>query len=397
MNPNQTARTWRTQRRQAAVQLYLSGAHGDTAALLGVSVAGFPLNFILLPVGDDIDPQEISGAAATIVQVDPDSAASVERFKRLAAATEKPLIAAAFEPPLALVRALVRAGAHDVIPLPLDAGELEASLAPIRDKLFKQDEEALASSSKLVSVIKSVGGVGATALLSQLAIRFAAQEAAQARSACLVDFDVQFGDIAFQLGLRPKLSLADLINAGTRLDGALLRSTTTDHASGLHVIAAPPEMLPLEAISSEQAIDLVELAKREFGTVFVDLPANWTNWSLSLLAQSDLVLLVTELSVASLHRARRQIDLIHSQELDKLDVRVVVNRFEKGLLRTIRESDVREALGRDISYTISNDAPLMRSAVDQGVPIAQLKRKSSIGKDIDTLDAGIAAAFELRR
>jgi pilus assembly protein CpaE len=397
MNPNQTARTWRTQRRQAAVQLYLSGAHGDTAALLGVSVAGFPLNFILLPVGDDIDPQEISGAAATIVQVDPDSAASVERFKRLAAATEKPLIAAAFEPPLALVRALVRAGAHDVIPLPLDAGELEASLAPIRDKLFKQDEEALASSSKLVSVIKSVGGVGATALLSQLAIRFAAQEAAQARSACLVDFDVQFGDIAFQLGLRPKLSLADLINAGTRLDGALLRSTTTDHASGLHVIAAPPEMLPLEAISSEQAIDLVELAKREFGTVFVDLPANWTNWSLSLLAQSDLVLLVTELSVASLHRARRQIDLIHSQELDKLDVRVVVNRFEKGLLRTIRESDVREALGREISYTISNDAPLMRSAVDQGVPIAQLKRKSSIGKDIDTLDAGIAAAFELRR
>jgi pilus assembly protein CpaE len=118
---------------------------------------------------------------------------------------------------------------------------------------------------------------------------------------------------------------------------------------------------------------------------------------LSLLAQSDLVLLVTELSVASLHRARRQIDLIRSQELNKLDVRVVVNRFEKGLLRTIRERDVREALGRDISYTISNDAPLMRSAIDQGVPIAQLKRKSGIGKDIDTLDAGIAATFELRR
>jgi pilus assembly protein CpaE len=176
-----------------------------------------------------------------------------------------------------------------------------------------------------------------------------------------------------------------------------MRSTTTEHASGLHVIAAPPQMLPLEAISSDQAIDLVELAKREFGTVFVDLPSNWTNWSLSLLAQSDLVLLVTELSVASLHRARRQIDLIRSQELNKLDVRVVVNRFEKGLLRTIRERDVREALGRDISYTISNDAPLMRSAIDQGVPIAQLKRKSGIGKDIDTLDAGIAATFELRR
>ena len=35
---------------------------------------------------------------------------------------------------------------------------------------------------------------------------------------------------------------------------------------------------------------------REFGTVFVDLPTNWTNWSLSLLARSDLVLLVTEMT-----------------------------------------------------------------------------------------------------
>ena len=51
------------------------------------------------------------------------------------------------------------------------------------------------------------------------------------------------------------------------------------------------------SLSSEQVIEIVELAKREFGTVFVDLPSNWTNWSLSLLAQSDLVLLISELSV----------------------------------------------------------------------------------------------------
>ncbi len=41
------------------------------------------------------------------------------------------------------------------------------------------------------------------------------------REACLVDLDVQFGDVAFQLGLRPKLSLVDLLEAGARLDGDL--------------------------------------------------------------------------------------------------------------------------------------------------------------------------------
>jgi pilus assembly protein CpaE len=251
--------------------------------------------------------------------------------------------------------------------------------------------------AKVVSIIKSVGGVGATALMTQLGIRFAEHEAKAGREVCLIDLDVQFGDAAFQLGLRPTLSLADLIEAGSRLDGDLLRATTTEHSSGLKVIASPPEMMPLESLSSEQLIDIVDQAAREFGTVFVDLPTNWTNWSLSILARSDLVLLVTEMSISSLHRAKRQLDLIRDQELQDLDVRIVVNRFEKGLLKTIRPSDVRDALGRDIGYTIANDQPLMRAAIDRGVPISEIKRKSSVGSDIDTLDAGIAAVLGLKR
>jgi pilus assembly protein CpaE len=397
INPNETAKSWKTHRRDAAVHLYLTGAEGDAAALIGTRVAGYPLHLSLIPVTDWIDPEELSSAVVAVIQVDPQTPASIKRFQKLAASTETPLIAAAYDPPLTLVRSLVRAGAHDVVPLPLDLVDLETSVAPVRDERSRKANAASASTAKLVSVIKSVGGVGATALLSQLAIRFAESEARHGREACLIDLDVQFGDVAFQLGLRPSLSISDLIEAGARIDGELLRATTTVHPSGLRVVASPPDMLPIESLQSDQLIEIITLAKREFGTVFVDLPSNWTNWSMSLLAQSDLVLLVTELSVASLNRARRQIDLIRSQELDGLDVRIIVNRFEKSLLRTIRESDVREALGHDISYTISNDSQLMRAAVDRGVPISEVKRRSSIGKDLDLLDAGLAAALGLER
>ena len=397
LNPNEAGNSWRAHRREAVVQLFLSGAHGDAAALVGARIAGFPLALSLLAETDWIDPEDLAQAAAAVVQVDRDSPDSVQRFQKLAAATRTPLIAAAYEPPLSFVRALVRAGAHDVVPLPLEVTDLEVSLGPIREALAKQEQSAWSSTAKVVSIIKSVGGVGATALLTQLGIRFAHQEAKAGREACLIDLDVQFGDAAFQLGLRPKLSLADLVEAGSRLDGDLLRATTTVHASGLNVIASPPSMMPLESLSSEQVIEIVELAKREFGTVFVDLPSNWTNWSLSVLAQSDLVLLVSELSVASLHRARRQLDLINSQELNDLDLRIVINRFEKGLLRTVRPTDVSNALRRDVAFMVANDQPLMRSAVDQGLPIGEIRRKSAIGKDIDTLDAGIAAALGLQR
>src|SRR5688500_13053965 len=139
INPNETAKSWRTHRREAAVQLYLSGAHGDAAELVGARIAGFPLILNLTSETDWIDPEDLASAAAAVIQVDRDAPASIKRFQKLAADTKTPMIAAAYEPPLSFVRALVRAGAHDVVPLPLDVADLETSLAPIRDELARQD------------------------------------------------------------------------------------------------------------------------------------------------------------------------------------------------------------------------------------------------------------------
>jgi pilus assembly protein CpaE len=397
INPNETSLRWKTSKRDHVVQLYLSSAEGDASSLVAARIAGFPLGLNIISPTDWINPEDLSGAAAAVIQVDSDSPGSVKRFQKLADSVSTPLLAACYEPPLALVRSLIRAGAHDVIPLPLSPEELEASLAPVRDELDKRETRAAAANAKIVTMIKSVGGVGATALLGQLAIRFAQHEAAHAREACVIDLDVQFGDVAFQLGLRPKLSLSDLLDAGTRLDGDLLRATTTDHPSGLKVIAAPPDMMPLEGIPSDHILQIVDLATREFGTVFVDLPSNWTNWSLSLVARSDLALLVTELTVAGVNRARRQLNLLQSQELGDVDVRVIVNRFDKGMAKMVRPADVTKALGRDIAFTIANDFPLMRAAIDRGVPISEIKHKTALSKDLDNLDAGVAAALGLER
>jgi pilus assembly protein CpaE len=397
ITPNETALNWKANKREQAVQLYLSGADGDAAELATARVAGFPVYLNILPTTDWINPEELGGSAAAVIQVDADTAASIKRFQKLASAVETPLIAACYDPPLSLVRSLIRSGAHDVIGLPLNVEDVESSLAPLAEQLNERSEAAIATNAKLVSFIKSDGGVGATSLMSQLAIRFARREAARGREACLIDLDVQFGDVAFQLGLQPKLSLVDLLDAGTRLDGDLLRATTTEHASGLKIIAAPRDMMPLEGIHSDHVLRIVDLATREFGAVFVDLPANWTNWSLSLVARSDLVVLVTQLTVAGLNRARRQLNLLESQDLNNLDVRVVINRYEKSLARKISLVDAAKAIGHEINYTVANDFAVMRGAIDQGVPIDEIKRKTMVSKDLDLLDAGIAAALRLER
>jgi pilus assembly protein CpaE len=396
---NQTQSGWRPQRRDAPVRLYLTGVQGDTAQLVGVRAAGLALELNLVPFTDWIDPDELSGAAAAVIQVDAATPASIKRFQKLARSTDRPLIAAAYDPPLALVRSLLRTGACDVLPLPLDLAELESSLQQIQ-----QDSAASATGgpvsadrSKIVTVIKATGGVGATSLMAQLSARFAASEARHGREVCLLDLDVQFGDAAFQLGLHPSLSVADLLAAGSRLDGALVRATSVGHDSGLQLIASPRELMPIEGHSPDEFIHIVDTAAREFGTTFVELPTNWTNWSLSVAARSDLILVIAELTIPSINRARRQLDLLRSEGLGDLEFRIVINRFDKAQARTIRNSDVLEALGHEIAQTIANDPATMRAATDRGVTIDEVRRKSAVGKDIGSLDAIIAAALGLER
>lgn len=393
-SPDRVPSEFRADVGPAPVRLLLSGVEGEASALVGESVAGFPLELLIVDASAPIDPAILTGAAALVVQVNEKDAASVARFDELAKG-ELPLIGAAYDPSLAFVRKLVRAGAHDVVPLPLDRAELETALDPVRRMIAAQAPRGRAGHRKLVTIIKSEGGVGATCLLGQVATRFAAGEAKQGRETCLLDLDVQFGDAAFQLGLRPSLSIKELLEAGSRLDGDLIRSVAVTDQGGLKVIGAPREILPLESIGSDQLLGIVEAATAEFGTVMVDLPMNWSNWSLSLLARSDIVLMVTELRVGSLNRARRQLDLIEGQGMHNLDIRVILNRVEKGMFKSLNTADAERVLRRSIEYTVANDHETMMQAIERGVPVSEIRRKCALSRDLDTIDRGLAAALGL--
>jgi pilus assembly protein CpaE len=386
---------------EAGVHLYLSNAEGENGALFGERVCGLPISLSVCPVSEWIDAAEVATSAVAVVQVDADSPASIKRFEKLAEMSQTPLIAATYEPPLALVRSLLKTGAHDVLPLPLTLVELEASVAQVRAEPQVQAAPLTRTAlGRLVLFIKSRGGIGATAIASQLACRYAAAEAKANREACLIDLDIQFGDVAFQLGLQPRLSVCDLVEAGSRLDGQLLRSVAAVHPSGLHVVGAPSQLMPLDSMSSDQAIAVLDRATREFATVFVDLPANWTNWSLSLIARADKILLVTELSVAALNRARRQLDLLAEQDLGRVPLQLIVNRNVRKLLgggSPVKFTDVEQALGRTVDFSIADDPEVLAAAIERGVPIDTIRRKSAIGKDLDTISTALAADFGLER
>jgi pilus assembly protein CpaE len=113
----------------------------------------------------------------------------------------------------------------------------------------------------------------------------------------------------------------------------------------------------------------------------VDLPANWTNWTLALVAEADIVLLVVTLNIASLRQGKRQIQLLRSQGIDPARIHVLVNRIEQRLFKTIGPEDAAKALGHPVSLSIHNDYPLVNGANNQGVLLADLGKRSKVARD----------------
>ncbi len=373
---------WTIKRTDAMVELILSREE-IVAAEFGESVvAGMAFDTSELDAEADIPAEIVKRARVVIVEVRTDRPASLRRLTRLHGENRAlVIIAAVRDPSITAMQALLRAGINDVVALPLARRDLEAALERIRSELERGTSEETAR-GKTISIIKSVGGVGATALLSQVAALYAQRESERGRSVCLLDLDLQGGNAATHLGVNPDLTVSDLLDAGKRLDPAVLTSVAATHSSGLSLFGAPNELMPTDAVGTDQVCDIVHLAMTQYGTVFLDLPSDWTNWSLSLVAQSDIVFLVIELSIASLRQAQRQLSLLTKLGVSPDAVQVVVNRVEKQMFKQINLRDASETLGKPIGLSVTSDFALMNTALNRGTMIRDIKSKSAIGRDL---------------
>ncbi len=367
------------------------------SANLPLSVPGVDLRLHVVPLSTvQAGADFLRNANILFVQVSPSHDRSCEELERIVrvACPGIPVIAAVRDLTLADTRRIMRLGVVDVVPLPLSGDELHQALDIARGAIAKA-RAGQKRRGRLIAFFKSVGGVGATTLATQAGCLLASERARAGREVCLIDFDVQFGGVALQLDLKPNLGLGDLVAAGGRLDNALLRSVVTQHSSGLKVITAPEELLPLEALDVDTATNIIDIATREFDVVLVDLPGAWTSWSLSVLAHADAACLVTELSVPSIRQARRQMDLLEAQGLEQLPLFVLANRVERGWLKTINLDETEQVLRRKVDFSISNDFRTVSAAIDQGKMLGEIKAGSRVQRDLADVTRKLSERLEL--
>jgi pilus assembly protein CpaE len=73
------------------------------------------------------------------------------------------------------------------------------------------------------------------------------------------------------------------------------------------------------------------------------------------------------------------------QDMEDAPLKMVLNRYEKGgwgKEKSTRLSDAEDALGRKFDYYIGDDFDLVSEAINQGVPLSKIKKRSKVEKSI---------------
>ena len=224
-----------------------------------------------------------------------------------------------------LLRHALDAGLRDVVTARDAPSELVHSIARLVAHRAASDHRVrpgLGRPGEVLAIAAAKGGSGVTTV----AVNVAAELAHRGHRVVLIDADLQFGDVAVALGLRPESNLSDAAAAGVNLTPRLLDTMLAGHdATGLRVLGAPRDPVAADLVSPDDLTRVIDFARFLADVVVVDVPSALTPIALSVLDHADRIGLVTVPAVTVLHDTAVELRLLERLGLAE-KTQLVLNR-----------------------------------------------------------------------
>lgn len=358
--------------------------------------------------------QALTDAEAEVLLLDIDLGNAAElnlldEIKRLLPSSRS-IVVTSNNPTLEGMRHLMRLNIPDFVPQPVQRSDLLRALAAAIEQKPATSSVDPEPQGCLICFRSVCGGMGATTLAVQSAcalggggkVRNESNDKSDKAAICVLDLDVQLGNAALYLDQSGKNSVVDLLGAIDRLDGAMLRNAMVHHRCHVDILAAPFYIEPLDELTPEGISRLLQIARREYRNILVDLPTAWTSWTRAAIHGADVLALVLQPSVPAVRQAKRQLDALAEEGLEEAAVALVMNRLpQHGLFRrspsTVTLKDAVAALGREITYTVPDEYKSALEAVNHGLPLFEVKGAHVLAKRIADNMKSILAEIDKRR
>jgi pilus assembly protein CpaE len=275
-----------------------------------------------------------------------------------------------------LIRAM-RAGVREVLQLPLVYRAFHEAM----DRVAAAAGVTSVRDGKVLAFIACKGGSGATFLSTNFGYALATLAG---KKVLLIDLHGQFGDAALYVSdQKPVMTLSGVCAQIARIDGPFLDSCLVHVAPGFGILAAADDPSAASNIKPEQIDTILRVARQHYDFILLDVARQIDAISLRALDNADAIYPVLQLALPDIRDGRRLLDIFRSLGYPIEHTRLIVNRYEKG--GKLRLQDLQNALGAEVLHTVPNDYVAATDSVNQGVPVLQLSRQSSVARSLADL------------
>ena len=279
----------------------------------------------------------------------------------------------------------MRAGLVEYVPRPAEAPAVRDAFGRVMRKRGWAEALGGRRNGKLLSFFSPKGGSGSTTVVTNVGIELHRMTGART---LLVDLDLELGEIASLLGVRPRFHFVDLVRNFHRMDADLLASYIESHESGVQVLSAPFEPEIGEDVTGEQIARILGFLRSHYDYVLVDTSKSLAPPALAALQTADPIFLVTNVDVPSLRNLKRCLPILDGVTAgDPERLRLVVNRYNAKSL--VRLEDLEETLGLEVYWTLTNDYDTVIESISSSQPLV-LKGKSKYAEQVSALARDIA-------
>lgn len=286
-----------------------------------------------------------------------------------------------------LFQRAMRTGVRDVLAAPVDTAQLNEaarrvaeSIGAVRVGAAIPTAEGGEGLGRVITVFSTKGGAGKSVVATNLAVSLAMRTD---EPVCLVDADLQFGDVAVMLKLAPQHTLVDAVSSIDRLDAGLLQNLLSKHAaSGLRVLPAPLEPAYADQITAEHVSTIIELLRTFCAFVVVDTPSYFDDKVLSLIELSDDVLLVAGMDIPNIKNVKIGLQTMRMLNTPMSKVHLVLNRANSKVKLDVGE--VERTLQVRAESQLPSDVVVPQS-VNKGTPVVLDAPKTGMAKALEQL------------
>jgi pilus assembly protein CpaE len=293
--------------------------------------------------------------------------------------------------PEAQLRDIIRAGAIDLLQLPVsdrvlrDAIERAVELSRHRTTAAAVAAPGPApppaKTGAVFTVASATGGCGKTFFATNLAYFLHHHTG---RRTCIVDLDLQFGEVSTALRLRPRYTIFDALQRDdaeeTDLPGEI-GEYLVSHDTGVQVLAAPRDPSDADRIHPPDVTKVIEMLRERFDYVIVDTPGALTEIVLAAFDLSDSLYVMATLDLPSVRNMGVFLNTLEKLKIPADNVNLILNKAEKDV--GIDVEQVTRLFPQGFQAVLPYAREVSKS-VNVGTPILAFSPGSEVSRRLET-------------